>query len=87
MERMHCVSLRLVLCRCKSCLVLRLCPAAALHFAPGKVVDRHWYNKNKHIFPASHWAVVRMLQLQCRVGELLLVWAPALHLGFVTSRQ
>lgn len=23
----------------------------------GKVVDRHWYNKNKHIFPASHWAV------------------------------
>lgn len=23
----------------------------------GKVVDRHWYNKNKHIFPASNWAV------------------------------
>lgn len=21
----------------------------------GKVVDRHWYNKNKHIFPASRW--------------------------------
>ncbi|PSC73288.1 XAP5 CIRCADIAN TIMEKEEPER [Micractinium conductrix] len=22
----------------------------------GKVVDRHWYNKNKHIYPASRWA-------------------------------
>lgn len=22
---------------------------------PGKVVDRHWYEKNKHIFPASRW--------------------------------
>lgn len=21
----------------------------------GKVVDRHWYNRNKHIFPASRW--------------------------------
>lgn len=24
--------------------------------AAGKVVDRHWYNKNKHIYPASRWA-------------------------------
>ncbi|OWZ21299.1 hypothetical protein PHMEG_0004159 [Phytophthora megakarya] len=24
---------------------------------PGKVVDRHWYEKNKHIFPASRWEV------------------------------
>lgn len=23
----------------------------------GKVVDRHWYSKNKHIFPASRWEV------------------------------
>ncbi|KAL6775844.1 XAP5 [Auxenochlorella protothecoides x Auxenochlorella symbiontica] len=23
----------------------------------GKVVDRHWYTKNKHIFPASRWEV------------------------------
>lgn len=23
----------------------------------GKVVERHWYNKNKHIFPYSHWEV------------------------------
>lgn len=21
----------------------------------GKVVDRHWYERNKHIFPASRW--------------------------------
>ena len=23
----------------------------------GKVVERHWYEKNKHIFPASRWEV------------------------------
>merc|ERR1711976_88783 len=23
----------------------------------GKVVERHWYEKNKHIFPASKWDV------------------------------
>ena len=23
----------------------------------GKVVDRHWYDRNKHIFPASRWEV------------------------------
>lgn len=23
----------------------------------GKVVERHWYDKNKHIFPASRWEV------------------------------
>lgn len=23
----------------------------------GKVVDRHWYEKNKHIFPANRWEV------------------------------
>lgn len=21
----------------------------------GKVVDRHWYSKNKHVYPASRW--------------------------------
>ena len=25
--------------------------------AAGKVVDRHYYNRNKHIFPASRWEV------------------------------
>jgi hypothetical protein len=25
---------------------------------PGKVVDRKWYERNKHIFPASRWEVV-----------------------------
>lgn len=24
---------------------------------PGKVVDRRWYDKNKHIFPASRWEI------------------------------
>ena len=24
---------------------------------PGKVVERHWYEKHKHIFPASRWEV------------------------------
>ena len=23
----------------------------------GKVVERHWYEKNKHIFPANRWEV------------------------------
>ena len=23
----------------------------------GKVVERHWFDKNKHIFPASRWEV------------------------------
>ena len=27
-----------------------------MHFA-GKVVDRHWYTRNKHIFPASRWEI------------------------------
>jgi XAP5, circadian clock regulator len=24
----------------------------------GKVVERHWYNRNKHIFPASRWELL-----------------------------
>jgi protein FAM50 len=24
---------------------------------PGKVVERRWYEKNKHIFPASRWEI------------------------------
>jgi protein FAM50 len=24
---------------------------------PGKVVERRWYERNKHIFPASRWEV------------------------------
>jgi len=24
---------------------------------PGKVVERSWYEKNKHIFPASRWEI------------------------------
>ena len=26
----------------------------------GKVVERHWYEKNKHIFPASRWEVLTL---------------------------
>ena len=26
----------------------------------GKVVERHWYDKNKHIFPASRWEVFEL---------------------------
>ncbi|RWW11603.1 hypothetical protein GW17_00024772 [Ensete ventricosum] len=29
----------------------------------GKVVERHWYEKNKHIFPASRWEVCLFVQL------------------------
>ena len=35
----------------------RLLSAACAVLGAGKVVDRHWYNRNKHIFPASNWAV------------------------------
>lgn len=24
---------------------------------PGKVVERRWYDRNKHIFPASRWEI------------------------------
>lgn len=24
---------------------------------PGKVLDRRWYERNKHIFPASRWEI------------------------------
>jgi protein FAM50 len=24
---------------------------------PGKVVERRWYERNKHIFPASRWEI------------------------------
>lgn len=26
----------------------------------GKVVERNWYNRNKHIFPASRWEVFEL---------------------------
>ncbi|KAE9587564.1 putative XAP5 protein [Lupinus albus] len=29
----------------------------------GKVVERHWYEKNKHIFPASRWEVLSLCLL------------------------
>jgi protein FAM50 len=24
---------------------------------PGKVIERRWYERNKHIFPASRWEI------------------------------
>lgn len=30
---------------------------------PGKIVDRKWYERNKHIFPASRWEIVSTLLL------------------------
>lgn len=30
---------------------------------PGKIVERRWYERNKHIFPASRWEVVRIVLL------------------------
>lgn len=35
----------------------------------GKVVDRHWYNKNKHIYPASRWEVFDADRLIHERGE------------------
>ena len=29
--------------------------AITLRLTPGKVVMRGWYERNKHIFPASRW--------------------------------
>ncbi len=40
-----------------------VCVNAQSH--PGKIVERHWYERNKHIFPASRWEVVR---LQCMIA-------------------
>jgi hypothetical protein len=47
---------------------------------PGKVVERHWYEKNKHIFPASRWEVVRPRSPCClRLRELLVTVASVLR--------
>ena len=39
---------------------------------PGKIVERRWYERNKHIFPASRWEVVRCwsLPLVCACGPV-----------------
>lgn len=36
------------------------CVTTALQSHAGKVVERHWYEKNKHIFPASRWEVTSL---------------------------
>jgi hypothetical protein len=50
----------------------------------GKVVERHWYDKNKHIFPASRWEVSRLQHAEpflsllphASVRKLALAYAP-----------
>lgn len=41
---------------------------------PGKVVQRRWYEKNKHIFPASRWEVYdpRIQRDKYTIGDSLL---------------
>ena len=40
-------------------------------FGPLQVGERHWYDKNKHIFPASRWEVRRrVVGLRTRPGSL-----------------
>ncbi|BBH06949.1 XAP5 family protein [Prunus dulcis] len=36
----------------------------------GKVVERHWYEKNKHIFPASRWEIALVLKQHNGMLEL-----------------
>ncbi|KAF8759421.1 hypothetical protein HU200_010468 [Digitaria exilis] len=42
----------------------------------GKVVERHWYEKNKHIFPASRWEVwtISLSYLLCFLSLFLFTW-------------
>lgn len=43
----------------------------------GKVVERHWYEKNKHIFPASRWEVCIYLCGCVYVRIYVCVWIPS----------
>ncbi|CAK0782364.1 hypothetical protein CVIRNUC_005652 [Coccomyxa viridis] len=43
----------------------------------GKIVDRHWYNRNKHIFPASRWEDYdpdRVFDLYTTHGTEVKIW-------------
>jgi hypothetical protein len=37
----------------------------------GKVVERNWYQKNKHIFPASRWEVILLCFIESYVSHRL----------------
>ncbi|RRT49351.1 hypothetical protein BHE74_00044705, partial [Ensete ventricosum] len=49
--------------RCKTLVILMKMFFMNLQSHAGKVVERHWYEKNKHIFPASRWEVCLFVQL------------------------
>ena len=36
----------------------------------GKVVERSWYQRNKHIFPASRWEVSRQMHSCCTRSDV-----------------
>lgn len=43
----------------------------------GKVVDRHWYNRNKHIFPASRWETYdpdKVFEMYTTHGSEVKIW-------------
>lgn len=49
----------------------------------GKIVDKKWFERHKHIFPASRWEVVREhfafpKKRGCVVCSMLLSWGTAL---------
>jgi hypothetical protein len=47
----------------------------------GKVVERSWYQRNKHIFPASRWEVSLPRSFLCLYADCLLN-SHAFMLGF-----
>lgn len=47
------------------------CSAAQSH--AGKIVTRGWYERNKHIFPASRWEVVSAAAPAVLCGAVLTV--------------
>ena len=49
----------------------------AVRIFAGKVVDRHWYNRNKHIFPASRWETYdpdKVFELYTTHGSEVKIW-------------
>ena len=66
----------------------------------GKVVERHWYERNKHVFPATRWEVggrrgssrISIVQqagrgLICRLAPLSLILPLSLPCRCMTQRR
>jgi hypothetical protein len=45
-----------------------------------QIVERHWYERNKHIFPASRWEI---FDPEADYGERLAGAFPGMHVGAV----